>query len=106
MASFAALMPLAIIAPKVGPIRFEPSCSESSIPVQSIVSFKRKARYWVHLPVMIRPGTTSRVPLTIAGSARFMSSPRMLPSSLSSPVLTSRFAENAPIGPSWPASRV
>lgn len=32
IASFAALMPLAIMAPKVGPIRFEPSCSESSIP--------------------------------------------------------------------------
>ena len=32
MASFAALIPLAIIAPKVGPIRFDPSCSESSMP--------------------------------------------------------------------------
>ena len=32
MASRAALIPLAIIAPNVGPIRFEPSCSLSSIP--------------------------------------------------------------------------
>ena len=36
VASFAALMPLAIIAPKVGPIRFEPSCSESSIPTTAV----------------------------------------------------------------------
>lgn len=32
IASRAALIPLAIIAPNVGPIRFEPSCSDSSIP--------------------------------------------------------------------------
>ena len=52
------LIPEAIIAPKVGPIRATASNSESSIP-----------------PVM-NPGTTSRVLLTMASSARFMSSPR------------------------------
>jgi hypothetical protein len=36
IASFAAFTPLAIIAPKVGPMRFEPSCSESSIPAQVV----------------------------------------------------------------------
>jgi hypothetical protein len=34
IASRAALIPLAIIAPNVGPMRFEPSCSESSMPRQ------------------------------------------------------------------------
>ena len=57
-------------------------------------------------PVMISPGATSRVPLTIAGSARFMSRPRMLPSSFSKPALTRRLAEKAPMGPSCPVSRV
>lgn len=38
MASRAALIPLAIIAPNVGPMRFEPSCSLSSIPMHVHIS--------------------------------------------------------------------
>ena len=57
-------------------------------------------------PVIINPGTTSRVPFTIAGSARFISKPLMFPSSFNKPVLTSRLAEKAPMGPSWPVAEI
>lgn len=82
----------------VEPTLLAPSCSESSIPniitKVSTPSFYQGNR--VVIPAIIKPGATSLVPLTIAGSERFMSRPLIFPSSFNKPALTSRFAENAP----------
>lgn len=53
---------------------------------------------------MTSPLTTSLVPLIIAGSALFMSELLIFPNSFNNPVVTNLFAENAPIGPSWPVA--
>mmetsp|Transcript_38369 Transcript_38369/g.95030 ORF Transcript_38369/g.95030 Transcript_38369/m.95030 type:complete len:247 (-) Transcript_38369:196-936(-) len=82
--SAAALRPLIIIAPKVGPMRGAPRASETS------------------MPVTIMPGAISCVSSTMASSATFMSRQRMPGSSLIRPTCCRRFTPNAPIGPSWP----
>lgn len=70
--------------PKVGPILFAPSTSLNSI------------------PPTIRPGTISRVRLTIASSAVFISRPLIPPIFSIACMLTNLLTEKAPKGPSCP----
>mmetsp|Transcript_3222 Transcript_3222/g.8555 ORF Transcript_3222/g.8555 Transcript_3222/m.8555 type:complete len:213 (+) Transcript_3222:130-768(+) len=83
-ATWAAFWPLTSIAPKVGPIRGEPSISASSMPAKTI------------------PGTISRVFSTMRFSAVFMSRAPIPGMSGTMPMAARRFTLAAPMGPSCP----